>query len=110
MPSYEEVTQCAGSVCARTGVTEAALTALLPHVAPACVTSLPGPAHGWAPPHEPPLPYVGDLSLTHDGRHAALHPDLLETAPHPSRARTTRGQVSIARTWRHLLPPVLHQA
>lgn len=31
MPSYEEVTQCAGSLRSMTGLTEAEFTALLPH-------------------------------------------------------------------------------
>lgn len=40
MPSYEEVTQRAGSVRAMTGLTEPEFTALLPHVEPALAAYL----------------------------------------------------------------------
>ena len=63
MPSYEEVTQRAGSLRSMTGLTEAEFTALLPHFAQALVASMQDRTIDG----QPPLQYVCDLSVTHDG-------------------------------------------
>jgi hypothetical protein len=58
MPSYQEVTQRAGSLRAMMGSTAQEFTALLPLFEDALGVLSEGPHHGWATPHEPPLQSV----------------------------------------------------
>jgi hypothetical protein len=97
MPSDEEVTQRAGRLQALTGFTERACTALRPPFRARLGGLSAGPHHRWATPPQPPVPSVWQRSLTHRGGQAALHPDLRDTASHPSSPRTTLGDVAINR-------------
>ena len=71
MPSYEEVTQRAGSLRSMTGLTEAEFQALLPHFEQAFVTYMrtaplmgnPAPAAATVPMTTCPFPTVADKLL-----------------------------------------------
>ena len=58
MPSYEDVTQRAGSLRAMTGLSEQEFTALLPHFEHALAAYLQDRTDQWATPYEPSLQYL----------------------------------------------------
>ena len=111
MPSYEEVTQRAGSLQSLTGVTEAEFTALLPHFEQAFVTYLqdrtidgqPRTSRRYSTYETCPLPTMADKRL------------FILTYVKQNPIQEVQGQLfgmsqSNANTWIHLLHPVLHQA
>jgi Helix-turn-helix of DDE superfamily endonuclease len=111
MPSYEEVTQRAGSLRSMTGLTEAEVQALLPQFEQAFVTSMqartidghPRTSRRYRTSGTCPLPTMADKRLCL----------LTYLKQHPS--QEVQGQLcemsqSHANTWIHVLHPVLHQA
>jgi Helix-turn-helix of DDE superfamily endonuclease len=111
MPSYEEVTQRAGSVRALTGLTEAEFQALLPHFEQALATyrhdrtidGHPRTSRRYSTYDTCPLPTLADKRLF----------ILTYLKQHP--IQEVQGQLfgmsqSNANTWIHVLHPVLHQA
>jgi Helix-turn-helix of DDE superfamily endonuclease len=111
MPSDEDVIQRAGSGRAMTGVTEPEFTALLPHFAPACVTSMqdhtiagqPRTSRRSSTYETCPLPTIADKLLFM----------LTSVKQHP--IQEVQGQLfgmsqSHANTWMHLLHTVLNLA
>jgi hypothetical protein len=111
MPSDEEVTQRAGSLRAMTGLTEAEVSALLPHVEHALVASLqdrtmdgqPRTSRRYRTYESCPLPTMADKLLF-------ILPDLTQ---HP--IQDVPGQLcgmsqSHANTWIHRRQPVLNRA
>jgi hypothetical protein len=111
MPSYEEVTQRAGSLRSMTGFTEAEFMALLPHFEHALVAYLqdrtidgqPRTSRRYSTYDTCPLPTMADTLLF----------ILTSMKQHPSQAM--QGQLfgmsqSHANTWIHLLHPGLNQA
>lgn len=111
MPSYEAVTQRAGSVQAMTGFTHQAFEALLPHVEPALAAYWPDRTmDGQARPSRRDRPYDQcPLPTRADPRLCMLtsvqqHP--LQEVPGPLLGMSQ----SKANTWMHVRHPVLHQA
>ena len=111
MPSYEDVTQRAGSVQAMTGLTEQEFTALLPHVEYALAAYLqdrtidgqPRTSRRYSPDDNSPLPTIADTRLFM----------LTYVKQHPIQA--VQGQLfgmsqSNATKWIHLLHAVLNRA
>ena len=111
MPSYEEVTQRAGSLRSMTGLTEAAFMALLPHFEPALVVYMqdrtmdgqPRTSRRYRSYDHGPLPTIADTLLF----------ILTYVKQHP--IQEVQGQLcgmsqSHANTWIHLLHPVLNHA
>jgi hypothetical protein len=111
MPSYEEVTQRAGSLRSMTGLTAAEFMALLPHVEHALVVYLqdrtidgqPRTSRRYTTYDTCPLPTTADTLLF----------ILTSVKQHP--LQEVQGQLfgmsqSNANTWIHLLHPVLNQA
>ena len=111
MPSYEEVTQRAGSVRSLTGLTAAEFQALLPHFEQAFMTYLqdrtidgqPRPSRRYTTYGTCPLPTMADKRL------------FLLTSLKQNPIQEVQGQLfgmsqSKANQWIHLLHPVLHQA
>jgi hypothetical protein len=111
MPSYEEVTQRAGSLRSMTGLTEAEFTALLPHFEHALVAYLqdrtidgqPRTSRRYRTYETCPLPTMADKLLF----------ILTYLKQHPIQA--VQGQLfgmsqSNANKWMHLLHPVLNRA
>jgi hypothetical protein len=111
MPSYEEVTQRAGSLRALTGLTDAELQALLPHFEQAFVTHMhdrtldgqPRTSRRYRTYDTCPLPTLADKLLC----------ILTDLKQHPIQG--VQGQLlgmsqAHANNWIHGLHPVLHQA
>ena len=111
MPSYEEVTQRAGSLRSMTGLTEAEFTALLPYFEQALVTYMqdrtidgqPRTSRRFSTYDTCPLPTMADKLLF----------ILTYVKQHP--IQEVQGQLfgmspSNANKWIHLLHPVLNQA
>jgi Helix-turn-helix of DDE superfamily endonuclease len=111
MPSYEEVTQRAGSLRALTGLTDAEFQALLPHFEQAFVTSMhdrtidgpPRTSRRYSTYDTCPLPTLADKLLF----------ILTYLKQHPM--QEVQGQLfgmsqSNANTWIHVLHPVVNQA
>jgi hypothetical protein len=111
MPSYEEVTQRAGSLRSMTGLTEAEFQALLPHFEQALVTYMQDRTIDGQPRTSRrdstygtcPLPTMADKLLF----------ILTSMKQHP--IQEVQGQLfgmsqSNANKWIHVLPPVLNQA
>ena len=111
MPSYEEVTQRAGSLRSMTGLTEAEFTALLPHFAQALVASMqdrtidgqPRTSRRYSTYATCPLPTMADKLL------------FILTYLKQNPIQDIQGQLfgmsqSNANKWIHLLHPVLNQA
>jgi DDE superfamily endonuclease len=111
MPSYEEVTQRAGSLRSMTGLTEAEFMALLPHFEQALVVYLqdrtidgqPRPSRRYSSYDNCPLPTIADKLL------------FILTYLKQNPIQEVQGQLfgmsqSNANKWIHLLHPVLNQA
>jgi len=111
MPSYEEVTQCAGSLRALTGLTEAEFQALLPHFEQALVTYMhdrtidgqPRTSRRYSTYDTCPLPTLADKLL------------FILTYLKQNPIQEVQGQLfgmsqSNANKWIHVLHPVLNQA
>jgi hypothetical protein len=111
MPSYEEVTQRAGSLQSMTGLTEAEFTALLPHFEQAFVVYMqdrtidgqPRTSRRYTPYDTCPLPTTADKLL------------FILTYLKQNPIQQVQGQLfgmsqSNANKWIHLLHPVLNQA
>src|SRR6266511_1842812 len=111
MPSYEEVTQRAGSLRSMTGLTEAEFTALLPHFEHALVAYLqdrtidgqPRTSRRYSTYETCPLPTMADKLL------------FILTYLKQNPIQEVQGQLcgmsqSNANTWIHLLHAVLNQA
>ena len=111
MPSYEDVTQCAGSLRAMTGLTEAECTALLPHFERALAAYLqdrtidgqPRTSRRYSAYDNCPLPTVADKLL------------FILTYLKQNPIQEVQGQLfgmsqSNANKWIHVLHPVLNQA
>jgi Helix-turn-helix of DDE superfamily endonuclease len=111
MPSYEEVTQRAGSLRSMTGLTEAEFTVLLPHFEQALVTYLqdrtidgqPRTSRRYSTYDTCPLPTMADKLL------------FILTYVKQNPIQEVQGQLfgmsqSNANKWIHLLHPVLNQA
>src|SRR6266699_5111183 len=111
MPSYEEVTQRAGSFRAMTGLTEQEFTALLPHFEHACVAYMrdhtidgqPRTSRRYSTYDNCPLPTMADTRL------------FMLTYLKQNPIQEVQGQLfgmsqSNANTWIHLLHAVLNQA
>jgi hypothetical protein len=111
MPSYEEVTQRAGSVRSLTGLTAAEFQALLPHFEQAFMTDLqdrtidghPRTSRRYTTYGTCPLPTIADKLL------------FILTYLKQNPIQEVQGQLfgmsqSNANTWIHLLHPVLNQA
>ena len=111
MPSYEEVTQRAGSLRAMTGLTEAEFQALLPPFEQAFVTSMqertidghPRTSRRYSPYGTCPLPTMADTLLC------------ILTYLKQNPIQEVQGQLfgmsqSNANKWIHVLHPVLNQA
>jgi truncated hemoglobin YjbI len=111
MPSYEEVTQRAGSLRALTGLTEAEFQALLPHFEQALVTYMhdrtidgqPRTSRRYSTYDTCPLPTLADKLL------------FILTYLKQNPIQEVQGQLfgmsqSHANTWIHVLHPVLNQA
>ena len=111
MPSYEEVTQRAGSVRSLTGLTEAEFQALLPHFEQAFVTYMhdrtidgqPRTSRRYSTYGTCPLPTIADKRL------------FMLTYVKQNPIQEVQGQLlgmsqSNANNWIHLLHPVLNQA
>src|ERR671918_981553 len=111
MPSYEDVTQHAGSLRALTGLTEAEFQALLPHFEQALVTSMrdrtidgqPRTSRRYSTYSTCPLPTSADKLL------------FILTYVKQNPIQEVQGQLfgmsqSNANTWIHVLHPVLNQA
>jgi len=95
MPSYEEVTQRAGSLRSMTGLAAAEFMALLPHFERALLAYLqdrtidgqPRTSRRYSTYETCPLPTMADKLL--------FHPDLFETEPHPRSAQAALWDVAI---------------
>ena len=111
MPSYEEVTQRAGSLCAMTGLTEAEFLGLLPHFEQAFVASMqhrtidgnPRTSRRYRTYDTCPLPTMADTRL------------FMLTYVKQNPLQDVQGQLfgmsqSHANTWIHVRHPVLNQA
>src|SRR6267142_3664977 len=111
MPSYEEVTQRAGSLRSMTGITEVEFTALLPHFEQALVTYMhdrtidgqPRTSRRYSTYDTCPLPTLADKLL------------FILTYLKQNPMQEVQGQLfgmsqSHANTWIHVLHPVLNQA
>jgi hypothetical protein len=111
MPSYEEVTQRAGSLRAMTGLTEQEFTALLPHFEKALAAYLqdrtldgqPRTSRRYSAYHNCPLPTIADKLL------------FILTYVKQNPLQEVQGQLfgmspSHANKWIHLLHAVLNQA
>jgi len=111
MPSYEEVTQRAGSLRALTGLTEAEFQALLPHFEQAFMTSMqdrtidgqPRTSRRYSTYDTCPLPTLADKRL------------FMLTYLKQNPIQEVQGQLfgmsqSHANKWIHVLQPVLNQA
>ena len=111
MPSYEEVTQRAGSLRALTGLTEAEFQALLPHFEQALVTSMqdrtidghPRTSRRYSTYDTCPLPMLADKLL------------FILTYLKQNPIQEVQGQLfgmsqSNANKWIHVLHPVLNRA
>src|SRR5918995_478442 len=111
MPSYEDVTQRAGSLRALTGLTEAEFQALLPHFEQALVTSMrdrtidgqPRTSRRYSTYGTCPLPTLADKLL------------FILTYVKQNPIQEVQGQLfgmsqSNANKWIHVLHPVLNQA
>ena len=111
MPSYEEVTQRAGSLRSLTGLTEAEFHALLPHFEQAFVTDMhdhtidgqPRTSRRYTPYDTCPLPTIADKRL------------FILTYVKQNPIQEVQGQLfgmsqSNANKWIHVLHPVLNQA
>ena len=111
MPSYEEVTQRAGSLCSMTGLTEAEFMALLPHFEQALAAYLqdrtidghPRTSRRYSSYDNCPLPTITDKLL------------FILTYLKQNPIQEVQGQLfgmsqSNANKWIHLLHPVLNQA
>jgi hypothetical protein len=111
MPSYEDVTQRAGSLRAMTGLTEPEFTALLPHFEHALAAYLqdrtidgqPRTSRRYRPYHNCPLPTTADKQL------------FILTYLKQNPIQEVQGQLfgmsqSNANKWIHLLHSVLNQA
>jgi Helix-turn-helix of DDE superfamily endonuclease len=111
MPSYEEVTQRAGSLRSMTGLTEAEFMALLPHCEQAFVISMqdrtidgqPRTSRRYTTYDTCPLPTTADkllFILTYVKQHPI----------HEVQGPLLGMSQSQANQWIHLLPPVLNRA
>jgi hypothetical protein len=111
MPSYEEVTQCAGSLRSMTGLTEAEFQALLPHFEQAFMTYMqdrtidgqPRTSRRYSTYGTCPLPTMADKLL------------FILTYLKQNPIQEVQGQLfgmsqSNANKWIHVLHPVLNQA
>jgi Helix-turn-helix of DDE superfamily endonuclease len=111
MPSYEEVTQRAGSLRSMTGLTETEFQALLPHFEQAFVTYMqertmdgqPRTSRRYSTYGTCPLPTVADKLL------------FILTYLKPNPIQEVQGQLfgmsqANANKWLHVLHPVLNQA
>ena len=111
MPSYEEVTQRAGSLRSLTGLTEAEFQALLPHFEQAFMTYMddrtidgqPRTSRRYTPYDTCPLPTIADKLL------------FILTYVKQNPIQEVQGQLfgmsqSNANKWIHVLHPVLNQA
>jgi Helix-turn-helix of DDE superfamily endonuclease len=111
MPSYEEVTQRAGSLRSMTGLTEAEFMGLLPHVEQAFVASMqhrtidgqPRTSRRYSTDDTCPLPTMADKLL------------FMLTYLQQNPLQAVQGQLfgmsqSHANKWIHVLHPVLNQA
>jgi hypothetical protein len=111
MPSYEEVTQRAGSLRALTGLTDAEFQALLPHFEQALVTDMqdrtidgqPRTSRRYSTDDTCPLPTLADKRLC------------ILTYLKQNPIQEVQGQLfgmsqSHANTWIHVLHPVLNRA
>ena len=111
MPSYEEVTQRAGSLRSMTGLTEAEFTARLPHFEQAFVTYMrnhtmdgqPRTSRRYSTYETCPVPTMAD-QLRFMLSYLNQHP--IQAMP----GQRFRMSQSNPNKWIHRLPPVLNQA
>lgn len=111
MPSYEEVTQRAGSLRAMPGLTDADFQAVLPHVEPACVTYMqertidghPRTSRRDSTDGTWPVPRRADKLLF-------MLTDLKQQPRQEGQGQLFGMSQSPATTWIHVLPPVFNQA
>jgi hypothetical protein len=108
MPSYEEVTQRAGSLRAMTGLTATEFQALLPHFEQAFKTYMGTRTIDGQPRTSRRYSLLYNLSLTDHGRQVTLHPDLCEAEPNPGNSRTALWDVSIE--CQQVDSPIAHRA
>jgi hypothetical protein len=97
MPSYEAVTQRAGSWQARAGITTQEFEALLAHVERALVAYLQDRTSDGHPRTSRRYSAYANGPLTHHSRQTARHSDVCAAESHSRSARTTLGEVPIKR-------------